>query len=93
MELFIHLYAVNFIRTLVIIALIYFGVRLFVRYVLPLILDKKIKDMQHKMQEQQRQNRSSNKNEGDVTIEYKKKGKNKNGNQGEGEYVDFEEID
>ncbi len=93
MELFIHLYAVNFIRTLVIIALIYFGVRLFVRYVLPLILDKKIKDMQHKMQEQQKHHRQSNRSEGDVTLEYDKKGKNKNGHQKDGEYVDFEEID
>jgi len=91
MELFIHLYIVGFIRTLVIIAAVYFAIRLFTRYVLPFILDKKIKDMQHKMREQQKQ-QHPNRSEGDVTIEYDKK-RNRNHNQKDGEYVDFEEVD
>jgi len=92
MELFIHLYIVGFIRTLVIIAAVYFAVRLFTRYVLPLILNKKIKDMQHKMREQQKQQQHPNRGEGDVTIEYDKK-RDRNHNQKDGEYVDFEEVD
>ena len=92
MELFIHLYILGFIRTLVIIAVVYFAVRLFTRYVLPLILDKKIKDMQHKMREQQKKQQRPNRGEGDVTIEYDKK-RNSSHNQDNGEYVDFEEVD
>jgi len=43
MALFIHLYIVGFIRTLVIIAIIYFVIRLFTRYLLPLLLENRIK--------------------------------------------------
>ncbi len=92
MELFIHLYLLNFIRTVVIIAAIYFIIRLFTRYILPTILDKKIKDMQQKMQDQQKQQHRTNRNEGDVTIEYENN-QNKNRNQKSGEYVDFEEVE
>lgn len=92
MNLFITLYIVNFLRTVIIIAIIYFAIRLFTRYVLPLLLEKKVKEMQQKMQEQQKQQRRSGKQEGEVTIEYDKKRNNvSSGN--EGEYVDFEEVE
>ena len=41
MNLLVILYFVNFIRTILIIVIIYFGIRLFTRYVLPLIVDKR----------------------------------------------------
>jgi hypothetical protein len=86
------LFLVGFVRTLVIIVVIYFAVRLFNRYVLPIILNKKIKDMQQKMHERQKQNQQPNRSEGDVTIEYDKR-RDKNRNQSDGEYVDFEEVE
>lgn len=92
MELFIHLYLVSFIRTIFIIAVIYFIIRLFTRYILPLILDKKVKDMQQKMRDQQKQQHRTNRSEGDVTIEYENN-RNKNRGQNKGEYVDFEEVE
>lgn len=92
MNLFITLYIVNFLRTLIIIAIIYFAIRLFTRYVLPLILENKIKEMQQKMKEQQRQKQGSGKHEGEVTIEYDQK-RNNIRNHDDGEYVDFEEVD
>ena len=92
MNLFILIYIVGFIRTLVIIVLIYFAIRLFTRYVLPLILDKKIKDMHQKMEEQKRRQNHSNRSDGDVTIEYDKK-RNKKSYDDDGEYVDFEEVE
>jgi uncharacterized membrane protein (DUF106 family) len=92
MNLFITLYIVNFLRTLIIIAIIYFAIRLFTRYVLPLILENKIKEMQQKMQEQQKQQRRTGKQEGEVTIEYNKN-RNDARNRNEGEYVDFEEVE
>ena len=92
MNLFVTLYIVNFLRTLIIIAIVYYAIRLFTRYVLPLILDKKIKEMQQKMQEQQRQQRRTGNQEGEVTIEYDQK-RNNIRNRDEGEYVDFEEVE
>lgn len=92
MNLFIILYLVGFIRTLVVIAIIYFVIRLFTRYVLPVILEKKMKDIQHKMNEHQKQQQPTKKREGDVTIEYDRK-RNSNRGKNEGEYVDFEEVD
>jgi hypothetical protein len=92
MNLFVTLYIVNFLRTLIIIAVIYYAIRLFTRYVLPLFLENKIKEMKQKMEEQQRQQQRSAKRDGDVTIEYNQKG-NSVRNRDEGEYVDFEEVD
>ena len=92
MELLIILYLVNFIRTLFIIAIIYFAIRIISRYILPTLVDKGIKNMQQKMYEQQQQNQRSNRREGEVTIE-KNKQQNKNSNQDEGEYIDFEEVE
>jgi uncharacterized membrane protein (DUF106 family) len=92
MALFIHLYIVNFFRTLVIIAIIYFAIRLISRYLLPFLLENKMKEMQQKMHEQEEQKRRAGKREGEVTIEYDQK-KNTIRNHNEGEYVDFEEVD
>ncbi len=89
MNLFIILYLINFVRTILTIVIIYFAIRLIARYVLPLLINKSVKNMQQKMQEQQTQNQRSKRQEGEVTIET-----NKNRNrQTDGEYVDFEEVD
>ncbi|WP_320110807.1 DUF4834 family protein [Draconibacterium orientale] len=90
MTLFITLYIVGFLRTLVIIAVIYFGFRFIVRYLFPKIIDKGMKNMQQKMQEQQRQQQPK-RPEGEVTVE-NRRSSNRN-NQDKGEYVDFEEVD
>lgn len=91
MYLFITLYLINFIRTLAIIAIIYFGFRLIVRYVLPLLVDKGLKNIQQKMQDQQRRNQPPRRPEGDVTIEGQPA--HKKNNEDKGEYIDFEEVD
>ena len=92
MNLLIILYFVGFIRTLLVIAIIYFGIRIVSRYVLPLLVDKGLKNMQQKMQDQKRQNQRSSRNDGEVTIEKNKKNTNNN-SQSKGDYVDFEEVD
>jgi uncharacterized membrane protein YciS (DUF1049 family) len=92
MTLFIHLYIVGFVRTLIIIGVIYFIIRLFTRYLLPLLLENKIKDMQKKVREQEEQRKRTGKQEGEVTIEYNQQ-KNNTSNRNEGEYIDFEEVD
>jgi hypothetical protein len=92
MNLFIILNIVGVVRTLLFFAVIYFGIKLFNRYILPIILENKIKQMQEKMQERQRQQQQARKEEGEVTIQYDSK-KNNIHNRNEGEYVEFEEVD
>ena len=92
MNLLIILYLVNFLRTILIIAVLYYGIRLFSRYVLPLLVDKGLKNMQQKMQNQQQQNQRPSRPDGEVTIEDNKRD-NKNRSQNKGDYVDFEEVD
>ncbi len=92
MDLLILLYLTNFIRTLLIIVVVYYGIRLFSRYILPMLVDKGLKNMQQKMQDQQRQNNRSTRPPGDVTIEGNPQ-QGKNSGQIKGEYVDFEEVD
>ncbi|WP_319482725.1 DUF4834 family protein [uncultured Draconibacterium sp.] len=91
MTLFITLYLVGFLRTLVIIAVIYFGFRFIVRYLFPKIIDKGMKNMQQKMREQQQQQQPK-RPEGEVTIE-KEPGRHNRNQKDNGEYVDFEEVD
>ena len=91
MDLLIILYLVGFVRTLLVIAIIYFGIKIITRYILPMLVNKGVKNMQQKMQDQQRQQQHSTKREGEVTIEQKRQ--SNNSNQKKGDYVDFEEVD
>uniref|UniRef100_UPI0032169253 DUF4834 family protein n=1 Tax=uncultured Draconibacterium sp. TaxID=1573823 RepID=UPI0032169253 len=91
MTLFITLYIVGFLRTLIVIAIIYFGIRFISRYIMPMLIDKGIKNMQQKMQNQQH-HQQPKRPEGEVTVE-KPRSNSKNTNQDNGEYVDFEEVD
>lgn len=91
MTLFITLFLVGFVRTLFIIAIIYFGIKLITRYVMPMLIDKGVKNMQQKMQNQQRQQQPK-RPDGEVTLE-KKPSTSKSSSQDKGDYVDFEEVD
>jgi hypothetical protein len=92
MDLLVLLFLTNFLRTLFIIILVYYGIRLVTRYILPLLVDKGLKNMQQKMQDQQRQNQRSTRPPGEVTIEYNNR-TGKNGGQIKGDYIDFEEVE
>jgi hypothetical protein len=92
MEIWTLAYMVGFLRTLLIIAIIYFAIRIFTRYILPLLINKGIKDMQQKMHNQHRQQQKNQRREGDVTVQYKN-GEKQNGKHNQGEYIDFEEVD
>ena len=91
MNLLVILMIINFIRTLFVILVIYYGIKLFTKYILPMLVDKGVKNMQQKMHEQQRENQRMSRREGEVTVENKDTRKNRGHN--EGEYVDFEEVD
>lgn len=93
MKLLILLYLFNFLRTLFIILIIYYGIRLFVRYVVPMLVDKGVKNMQQKMNDQQRQYQQQKRRpDGEVTIE-RDRTNPRNTESDRGEYVDFEEVD
>jgi hypothetical protein len=91
MNLFILLYIPKFIITIAIIVLLYYGFKFFSRHILPLLVDKGIKKMQQKMQDQQRQQQPS-RPDGEVIIESNKNNK-KDSTQKKGDYVDFEEVE
>ena len=91
MILSVLLVITNFIRTLVVILVVWYGIKLVTKYIFPLMLNRTMKNMQSRMEEQIRQQQRGSRREGDVTVE----GKRKNGaaKSNEGEYVDFEEVD
>lgn len=81
-----------FLRTLLIIIIIFYVVRLFTRYILPALfsnyMDSKVKEFSKR---QQRYNEEIRKREGEVTIDYHPGNKGK-GKTDKGEYVDYVEV-
>jgi hypothetical protein len=92
MDLLVILFLTNFLRTLFIIVIVYYGIRFVIRYLFPILVDKGLKNMQQKMQDQQRHSQRSTRPPGDVTIEYNNR-TGKNSSQTKGDYVDFEEVE
>ena len=93
MNLIILLNIVGFVRTVIFLLAVYFIIKLFTRYILPLILEKKIRQMQHDLNERTRRQQNNNRPEGEVTINYGPQRSNNPNRHDEGEYVDFEEVD
>ncbi|HPF51646.1 MAG TPA: DUF4834 family protein [Draconibacterium sp.] len=89
---FITLYIFNFLRTILIIVILYYAIRLVSRYLFPLLINKGVKNMQQKMQDQQRSYQKPQRPEGEVTIENNPQRNQKN-NPDKGEYIDFEEVE
>lgn len=73
--------------------IIYYILKLFVRFFLPFFIKILAKKMMSKVEQMQNQTNQNlyQKKEGEVTIEYKKEKKQHSSEKG-GEYVDFEEI-
>jgi hypothetical protein len=82
---------IGFLRTVLILLIIFYAARLITRFVVPLLFQKTIRDMQNKMQQQVRDQQRQGKREGEVTIERNTNQNNRNTHTGE--YVDFEEVD
>lgn len=84
----------SFLRTILIILLIYYGARLIVRYVLPVFLKNYVEKKMGTFTSssgQQQSNQHKKQKEGRVTIDYIPKADKKVENN-EGEYIDFEEV-
>mgnify|MGYP001392290567 CR=1 FL=1 len=91
MNLFIILSAVGFVKTLFIILVIWYGIKLLSKYIFPRIMHHTMKNMQSRMEEQFREQQRKGRTEGDVTLEHNPKNGTTKFN--EGEYIDFEEVD
>ncbi len=76
------------------VILIYFVLRLFGKYLLPLIIKYYLKKFQQKFY-QQNSNINPDKKEGETNVEFSqaKKTNRKTNADGIGEYVDFEELE
>ena len=91
---------INVIKTLLIIALVYYGFRFISRYVLPWLFKFIIGRLTKKFNQQQQSSHRTTrgfeeKKEGDVTVKYKKGSSSRQTKKDfdEGDYVEFEEID
>jgi predicted membrane protein len=91
MNFAIILVITNFLKTLFFILIIWYGIKLFTKYIVPKMLHRTVKNMQSRVEEQFRQQQRPSRMEGEVTIE---KNQNQSNNKyPQGEYVDFEEVD
>lgn len=82
---------VSLMRTLLIIAAVFFAVRLFLRYVVPFLLGRFIRKQQEKFYDQQSANNYQQEEEGKVRVKTKARSNKKNDVLGD--YIDYEEID
>jgi hypothetical protein len=89
-QLFVILVLANFLKTVGIIVVIYFGLKFVGRLLFPIVVKKAVNNMQARQSQYQRQ--QQNKQEGEVTIEKNRRDQSRRNNT-EGEYVDFEEVD
>jgi hypothetical protein len=89
--LFVILSIKNFLTTIGIIVIIYYGLRFVGRLLFPIVVKKAVNNMQEKQTQYQRQYQQP-KPEGQVTVENNQGQQRRNTNP-EGEYVDFEEIE
>ncbi len=89
--LFVILSIKNFLTTIGIIVIIYYGLRFVGRLLFPIVVKKAVNNMQEKQTQYQRQYQQP-KPEGQVTVENNQGQQRRNANP-EGEYVDFEEIE
>lgn len=81
------------LKTILIILLIYFGFKVFIKWFGPMILKYFLKRIGKKFTQQFNQPPPPrSKKEGEVVIE-KKPGKRTKSNKNVGEYIDYEEID
>ena len=83
----------NFLRTILIIILIWYGFKFVGRILFPIFFQKMMKNVEKKVREQQGYQEPQNKTKvGETTIE-KTPQQNNQSNNSVGEYVDYEEVD
>ncbi len=79
------------LRTILIIIIIYYGLKFVSKYILPVILKKAVNKVQKDMNNQFEQEQKSKVDVGETSVEYAPKNESSNSNVGE--YIDYEEVD
>ena len=82
----------NFLRTILIIILVYYVLKFLVKLFAPYLLKKAVDKVQKKATQQYNNQQESTVDEGKTVVD-KKPQTTKRSNNSVGEYVDFEEID
>jgi len=83
--------AQGILRTILILMLVYYGLKIIGRYVFPLLLKRTMNKMEARFRAQQ-QTQEPQEEIGKTTIDKKPRGQNKDEN-GTGEYIDYEEVE
>lgn len=81
----------GFLRTILIILLVYYGLKLVGRYVMPIFFNKMVKNFEEKAKQQGYHSQEPNIKEGETVID--KRPTFKEENRKVGDYVDYEEVD
>jgi len=79
------------LRTILIILLVYYGLKFISKYILPIILRNAVNKAQNNMKNHFEQEPKSKVNVGETSVDYAPKNKSSNSNVGE--YIDYEEVD
>ncbi len=79
------------IRTILIILIVYYGLKFVSKYILPFVLKQAVNKVQNNMKNQQEQQQKSKTPVGETSVDYAPK--NDSSNNKVGEYIDFEEVD
>ena len=82
---------IEFVRFVIVLLVVWYGIRLIIKYVLPWLIMRFIKKQQENFDDFQRQ--GNNSREDEVNINKRESETRKNGDELFGEYVDFEEIE
>lgn len=77
------------LRTLLVILLIYYALKIVSRYILPIILKSAVNKVQKNMNQQQAPKQDNTK-EGETTVDFTPNSASKTANVGE--YIEFEEV-
>jgi hypothetical protein len=83
----------GFLRTILIIILIYYGIQFVGKYILPIFLKKMVRNFEDKVKQQQGYQAPPEQTKEGETIIDKKPPPPKESSKKVGEYIDFEEVD
>ena len=81
-----------FLKTILIIMLIYYGIKFFGRLLAPVLLQRVVNKMQERFQQQYQNPQNPSQEEGKVTLK-KTNISTKTKSDDVGDYVDFEEVE
>ncbi|WP_428742496.1 DUF4834 domain-containing protein [Tenacibaculum sp.] len=84
---------VNFLKTILIIFLVYYAIKFFAKLFGPYLIKKAVDKVQKKAEQQYRNQQQDSTVEVGKTVIDKKPNNTKESNNSVGEYVDYEEID